>query len=114
RPAWTSSSALRRDAMPARASARWIRIAVDISDRLRLSAQRHRQLVGAREFLEMTQGELLQEQRRCAVHERSPQSFASPDDVDQGTLVQRLENRAAVHPADLFDLGAANRLSIGD
>ena len=84
RPADTRSSDLRRDATPARASARWMRIVVSaltyaISQRAWLRAQRDRELVGARELAEVTKRELLEEHRRRAVEQRTTESFRAPD-----------------------------------
>ena len=62
----------------------------------------------------MPQRELLQERRRRAVVKRTPEAFAAPDDVDQSALVKRLEDRSRPDAPDLFDLGAADRLAVGD
>ena len=43
-----------------------------------------------------------------------PSPLAAADDVDQAALVQRLEHAAHRDAADLLDLGAADRLPIGD
>src|SRR5688500_1232392 len=117
RPAATSVSACRRDATPARASARWMRIGsltVSPLRDLRRVAQGDRELVGPRQLLEVSQRELLEEDRGRAVEQRPADSLAAPDDVDEPALVDRLENAADGDAADLLDLGAADRLPVGD
>ena len=63
---------------------------------------------------QMAEGELLEEERRRAVQQRTPEPFGAPDHIDQPALVQRLEHAAHVDAADLLDLGAADRLAVGD
>src|SRR5688572_1853315 len=84
------------------------------SDGPRLRAQRNRQLVRAWELLEMPQRELLEEQGRRSVHQWTAHPLPTSGDVDQRPLLQRLEDRAAVHAADFLDLGAPDRLPVGD
>ena len=55
------------------------------------------------------------EKHRCrAVHQRAAESFTSADDIDEPTLVKRLQHAANADAANLFDFGAADRLSIRD
>ena len=77
-------------------------------------AERDRQLVGARQLLEMPQRKMLEEDRRRSVQQRTAEPFGATDDVDEAALVQRLEHAADGHAADLFDFGAADRLAIRD
>src|SRR5688572_15930240 len=121
-PASTSTSAARRDATPARARARWMRIAGMASlGRVRRRGvggrdhpERDRELVGPRQLLEVPKREVLEEERRRSVQQRPPQSFRPTDDVDQPALVQRLEHTADRDAPDLLDVGARDRLLIGD
>src|SRR3954454_8528282 len=62
----------------------------------------------------MTEREMLEKDGRGAVHQRTAEAFAAPDDVDETTLVQRLEHAANADATNLLDLGAADRLPIGD
>src|SRR5687768_5550459 len=78
------------------------------------SPHRDRQLVGARQLLQMTKRELLEEERCRAVMQRTSEPLTAADDVDQPSLEQRFEHAADGHAADLLDLGAADRLAIGD
>src|SRR5687767_8316704 len=122
RPAITSDSAARRDATPARARARWMRIAGIASLRRvrrrgvggRDHPERDRELVGPRQLLEVPKREVLEEERRRSVQQRPPQSLRPANDVDQTALVQRLEDAADRDTPDLLDVGARDRLSIGD
>src|SRR4051812_27528816 len=62
----------------------------------------------------MPERELLEEGRCCSVKKRTAQSLASTDDVDQTTLVERLENRARADAADLLYLGSPDGLPVRD
>src|SRR3954466_8630675 len=53
--------------------------------------QRNRQLVGARQLLEVTQREVLQEERRRSVEQWTSQPLGAADDVNEPTLVQRFQ-----------------------
>ena len=52
------------------------------------AAQGDREFVGARQFLEVTQGELFEELRRGAVQQRTADALTASDDVDETTFVQ--------------------------
>jgi hypothetical protein len=93
RPARTSVSALRRDATPARANARWMRIGSAISDRLWLWTQRDREFLGAGKFFQVTKGKVLEEERRRPVEEWTTDPLSARHDVDQPPLLQRLDDR---------------------
>src|ERR1041385_1458201 len=54
-------------------------------------AKSDRQLIAARQLFEMPEGEMLEEERRRPIEQRSPQTFATSSDVDQATLVKRLQ-----------------------
>src|SRR6266498_2684707 len=62
----------------------------------------------------MAERELLQKARRGSIQERPPHAFAATDHFDQLALVKRLEHLARPDAANLFDLGAANGLAVGD
>src|SRR4051812_41244126 len=62
----------------------------------------------------MPERELLEEGRCCSVKKRTAQSLASTDDVDQTTLVERLENRARADTANLLYLSASYGLTVRD
>src|SRR5688572_19908600 len=79
-----------------------------------LRPERDRELVGARQLLEVTESKMLQKQRRRPVEQRSAHSLTAADDVDETPLVQRLEDAANGDPANLLDLGASNRLTVRD
>src|SRR6185369_9814267 len=80
----------------------------------RLRVQRDRELVGARQLLEMSKREMLEEHRCRAVQQGTPESLTAANDVDEPTLVQRLEHATHGDAANLFDLRAADRLAIRD
>jgi hypothetical protein len=75
-------------------------------------AERDRELVHARQLAEVAERELLEEETRRAVEQRTPKAFGAPDDVNEPALVQRLEHGTDVHAANLCDIGTANRLPI--
>src|ERR1051325_3033417 len=76
--------------------------------------QRDRQLIAARQLFEMSEGEMLQEERRRPIEQRSPQTLSASSDVDQAAFMKRFQNAADGHAANLLDLDTADRLSIGD
>src|SRR5438105_1724681 len=78
------------------------------------STQRDRQLVGARQLLQMTQGEVLEKHRRRAVHQGTAESLSAADDIDQATFMERLQHSADSDTTNLLDLGATDRLAIGN
>src|SRR5262245_59912740 len=55
---------------------------------------------------------MLEEDRRRAIQQWPAQSLRPADDVDESTLVQRLQYTADRDATNLFDLGATDRLSI--
>src|SRR6185503_6608289 len=77
-------------------------------------AQRNRQLVGARQLFQMTESELLEKRGSGPIHQRSPQAFASSNDIDQPALVQGFQDRSGADAANFLDLRSADRLTIGD
>jgi len=62
----------------------------------------------------MTQSEVLEEDWRRPVHERTSKPFAATNDIDEATLVQRLQHAADRDATNLLDLGATDRLAIRD
>src|SRR5688572_1015854 len=76
--------------------------------------QRNRQLIGARQLLQVAQSEVLQEERRRAVQQRTTETFRAPDDIDESALVQRLEHATDVDAANVLDLRASDGLPIRD
>src|SRR3982750_4859580 len=62
----------------------------------------------------MAQREVLEEDRRGPVEQWAAHPFAPAHDIDEAALVQRLEDAADRDPANLLDLGAPDRLTVGD
>ena len=62
----------------------------------------------------MPKCELLEEDRRRAVEQRTTEAFGATDDIDQSPLEKRLEHTSDGNAADLFDLGSPDGLSIRD
>src|SRR5690349_14811579 len=62
----------------------------------------------------MSQCEVLEKDRSRAVEQRTTKAFGTTDDVDQPSLVERLQHAAHGDATNLFDLGAADRLAIGN
>src|SRR5690348_10569423 len=80
----------------------------------RLRTQCNGELVGSWQLFEVTQRKVFEEDRRGAVQQRPTQTFPAPHDVDETTLVQRLEHTTHCDTADLLDLGTPDRLSVRD
>src|SRR6185437_2829523 len=72
----------------------------------------YRQLIRARKLAQMPQCEMLQEQWRGAIQQRTPHPLAATNDVHETALLERLENRARADTANVLDLHSANRLAI--
>ncbi len=72
------------------------------------------ELAQRRQAAQVAQVEELEELLRGAVQQRPARLVALADDLDQVPLEQRLDDRAAVHPADVLDLGPGHRLAVGD
>lgn len=83
-------------------------------DRSRLIPQRDCELVRARQLAKVAERELLEKSGRGAVKKRASHPFAASNDLDQLTLVQRLEHLAAPNAADVLDLGTSDWLAIGN
>ena len=63
---------------------------------------------------QVAEAEQLEEHRRGAVEQRAAERLAPSDHLDQSALLQRAQHAARRHPADLLDLGPADRLPVGD
>ena len=62
----------------------------------------------------MAQRELFEEERRRPVEERTAKPFAARDHVNEAAFEERFQNCPNVHPPDLGDIGAADRLPVGN
>jgi hypothetical protein len=81
-------------------------------DRTAGTTQCNREFVRTRQFLEVAQRKLLEEQRCRAVQQRTSDSFCTTNNVDQSAFVQRLEHTANGHAANFLDFGTPDRLTI--
>src|SRR5687768_9841479 len=77
-------------------------------------AQRDGQLIRPRQLAEVPQSKLLEESGRCSIQQRTSHAFAAADDLDELTLVKRLQHLAAAHSANVLDFRAPNWLAVRD
>src|SRR5262245_22225846 len=76
--------------------------------------ERDGELFRLRQISQIAEAEQLDKQRGSPVEEWSPESFAPADDFEQSPLLKRTQYAAGRHASDLFDLGSADRLTVGD
>src|SRR5262249_33005997 len=67
-----------------------------------------------RQILEILQIEELEELLARPVQHRPPRLLLLAEDADEAAVEEDLHGAAAVHAADLVDLGAGDRLAVGD
>src|SRR5688500_13430239 len=112
RPAATMSSARRRDAIPASASAFWMRTRWSLSS---LIDEAQRRLGVERwQLVERGQAESLKKIEPGAVQDGATRRIGTAELHDQSTVEQASHNVVGVHAADALDDTASHRLAIGD
>ena len=72
------------------------------------------QLRDIRQFVEITQTEMVEKKLGGFVKQRTTRNFGAPGNFDQAAFHQRLQNAINGHAADSFDIRARDRLAISD
>ena len=72
------------------------------------------QFVRGGQFVQAAQAKVFEEHDGRAVGHGAAHHFGAPDLLDQAALDQRLHDAVHAHTPDLLDLGARDRLAVGD